>query len=121
MRYTPGHSGSCRKKSRPSRSTSGCGSGKRSCCAVGTVTIEHERKGQEKSRMLRGFWPRQIRRPDRSSPRAAVVRLEVNETGLQTLGFLQDVVQAGAPGSTVANSGIYFPRGGGGSTILPRG
>jgi len=49
------------------------------------------------------------------------MRLEVNETGLQTLGFLQDVVQAGTSGSTVANGHIYFPGGRGDSRILPSG
>src|SRR5439155_17337679 len=40
-----------------------------------------------------------------------LVRLEVNDTGLQTLGFLQNVVQSGTSGFTVANGRLYFPGG----------
>ena len=40
-----------------------------------------------------------------------LLRLEVDDAGLQTLGFLQNVVESGTSGFTVANGRIYFPGG----------
>src|SRR5262249_1418798 len=40
-----------------------------------------------------------------------LLRLEVDDTGVQTLGFLQNVVQSGTSGFTIANGRIYFPGG----------
>ena len=42
---------------------------------------------------------------------SGLLRLAVDDPGLQTLGFLQNVVEAGTAGFTVANSRIYFPGG----------
>jgi len=40
-----------------------------------------------------------------------LLRLAVDDTGMQSLGFLQNVVQFGTPGFTVANGRVYFSGG----------